>query len=173
MSQVILRRADHRSVAVLVAFLVAACASCTPSVAPASVAPSTAPSSVASSSAAPSASPAPSVSQPPEGSVIVTLKVAGDQQYRILLTDPADIAGAIGLLQGDIGPSIPNGKVVRHAGEDPVNRGYTWSIDPNDFEWADVTTEVCDGIPSDVEQGLVTSDRYCPWSAIVVAVDPL
>jgi hypothetical protein len=45
-------------------------------------------------------------------------------------------------------------------------------MDPDDFEFAEVTTEVCDGIPSDVESGLVTSDRYCPWSAQVVAVDP-
>jgi hypothetical protein len=35
-----------------------------------------------------------------------------------------------------------------------------------------MTIEVCDGIPSDVEAGVVTSERYCPWSAVVVAVEP-
>ena len=105
--------------------------------------------------------------------MIVTLKVAGDQTYRILLTETDDIAIAYQLLSGEAGPGIPNGKVVRHEGEDPINRGYTWSIDPEDFEWAGATIEVCDGIPSDVEAGVVTSDRYCPWSAKVTAVDPL
>ena len=31
--------------------------------------------------------------------------------------------------------------------------------------------EVCDGLPSDVEQGLITSDHYCPWTAEVIAID--
>ena len=57
-------------------------------------------------------------------------------------------------------------------GETGVNEGFTWSIDPDDFEFADVTIEVCDGIPSDVEKGLVTSDRYCPWSAVVADIQP-
>jgi hypothetical protein len=35
-----------------------------------------------------------------------------------------------------------------------------------------VTIEVCDGKPSDVEAGTITSDRFCPWSAEVVAVEP-
>ena len=35
----------------------------------------------------------------------------------------------------------------------------------------DVTIEVCDGLPSHVEAGVVTSDQYCPWSAKVIAVD--
>ena len=33
-------------------------------------------------------------------------------------------------------------------------------------------TEVCDGRPSDVEKRVITSDRYCPWSAKVVAIAP-
>lgn len=31
--------------------------------------------------------------------------------------------------------------------------------------------EVCDGLPSDAEQGAITSDRFCPWSSVVIAVD--
>lgn len=100
----------------------------------------------------------------------MTLEVAGDERYRILLTDPVDIDIAQRLLAGEEAPGIPNGLVVR--GETSVNEGYTWSIDPDDIEFADMTMEVCDGIPSDVEQGLVTSERYCPWSATVVAIKP-
>lgn len=113
------------------------------------------------------ASPSPS----PAAAVVVTFEVAGGEQFRVLLTDPADIDIADRLAAGDgDAPSIPNGLVLR--GETGVNEGFTWSIDPNDFEFADVTIEVCDGIPSDVEQGLVTSERYCPWSAIVTAIQP-
>jgi hypothetical protein len=43
---------------------------------------------------------------------------------------------------------------------------------PADIEFADMTTEVCDGLPSDVEKHAITSDRYCPWAAKVIAVEP-
>jgi hypothetical protein len=101
--------------------------------------------------------------------IVVTFEVAEDQRFKVLLTDPADIDIARKLLAGDDAPSIPNGRVVHATG---VNTGYSWSLDPNDIEFSDVTTEVCDGLPSDVETGQVTGDRYCPWSAIVVAIDP-
>ena len=101
--------------------------------------------------------------------VVVTLRVAAVEEYRIRLTDPADIAIARQLLAGEAAPGIPNGVVVR---DDPdINVGYSWHIDPESVEFADVTTEVCDGLPSDVEQGLITSDHYCPWTAEVIAID--
>ena len=40
------------------------------------------------------------------------------------------------------------------------------------IEFADVTVEDCDGLPSDVETAVVTGDRYCPWAATVVGIDP-
>jgi hypothetical protein len=100
--------------------------------------------------------------------VIVTFEVV-DERYRVLLTEPADIDIARRLLAGEAVPSIPNGRVVRETG---VNEGYSWSIDPKDIEFGDVTIEACDGLPSDVEMGIVTGDRYCPWSAVVLGVDP-
>jgi hypothetical protein len=36
-----------------------------------------------------------------------------------------------------------------------------------------VTIEVCDGILSDVQNGTITSDQYCPWSARIVGLDGL
>lgn len=116
-----------------------------------------------SPSAAPSASPAPSASS----GVVVTFRVV-DQEYRIGLTDPADIEIARKLLRGEVAPGIPNGIVVR--GDPGVNTGYTWHIDPASVEFADVTTEVCDGLPSDVEANTITSDRYCPWQAKVIKI---
>ena len=101
--------------------------------------------------------------------VIVTFEVAGTERFRALLTHADDISIARRLLAGEDAPGIPNGLVIRQAG---VNTGWSWSLDPDDIEFADLTIEVCDGLPSDVEDGLVTSDRYCPWAALVVAVDP-
>ena len=104
----------------------------------------------------------------PEG-IIVTFLVAGQEEYKIQLTDPADIEMAQKLLVGEEAPKIPNGMVV--FGDPGVNEGYSWHIDPETVEFADMTTEVCDGLPSDVEQGIITSDYYCPWAAEVIAID--
>ncbi len=105
----------------------------------------------------------------PDAPVVVTFEVNEGDRFRVLLTERADIDVARRLLAGQDGPDIPNGRIVRETG---VNAGWSWSLDPADFEFADVTIEVCDGTPADVESGELTSDRYCPWSARVLAVDP-
>ena len=108
-------------------------------------------------------------SPPPPAGVVVTFQVAGTEQYKVRLTDSADIEVARKLLAGEAAPRIPNGIVVR--GDPDVNVGYTWHIDPASVEFADFTTEVCDGLPSDVEKETITSERYCPWSAEVIAIE--
>jgi hypothetical protein len=104
----------------------------------------------------------------PSAPVVVTFEVV-DQRFKVLLTDPADIDTARRLLAGEDVPNIPNGRIVRETG---VNEGYSWSLDPNDIEFAEVTVEVCDGLPSDVETNVISGDRYCPWSAVVLGVEP-
>ena len=101
--------------------------------------------------------------------IVVTFEVDEGERFRVLLTDPVDQAQAERLLDGLDGPDIPNGRIVRETG---VNEGWSWSLDPADFEFADVTSEVCDGEPSEVERGALMSDRYCPWSARVVEIQP-
>jgi len=113
---------------------------------------------------------APSGQPAPMPGVVVTVRVADAEEYRIRLTDPVDIAVARKLVAGEAAPGIPDGRVVR--GEPDVNVGYSWHIDPDSLEFADTAIEVCDGRPSDVEKGVITSDRYCPWSAKVVAITP-
>lgn len=141
---------------VLVAVAIAACATPgTPTNPPASPTPVT-------PTAPPSTAPA-----NPAG-VVVTIE-AGGETYRILLTEPDDIATARALLAGTAAANIPNGKVVR--GDPGVNIGYSWHIDPNDIEWAEMTMELCDGKPSDVEANTISGDRFCPWSAKVTAVE--
>lgn len=136
------------------AVLLAACSTAAP---PRSAAPSQ-----ASATVAPTSSAVPGV--------IVTLRV-GDEEYRVLLTDEAEIAIARELAAGERDPLIPVGTIVR-TDDDGVNTGYSWHIDPVTFEWAELTMEVCDGRPSYVEDGTLTSDFFCPWSAEVVSVEP-
>jgi hypothetical protein len=109
------------------------------------------------------------IATPQKEGVVVTFRVADVEEYKIRLTEPADIEITRKLLAGEEAPRIPNGVVVR--GDPDVNVGYTWHIDPESVEFADITMEVCDGLPSDVEKGIITSDRYCPWSAKVIAID--
>lgn len=124
-----------------------------------------------SAAATPSVAPSPSAAQPsyPAGSVIVTFDVKGEH-YRILVVDPDNVAIAQKLLSGQEAPSIPNGLIVR--GDPSVNTGWSWHIDPQSLEFADVTAEVCDGKPSYVEDGTLSGDRFCPWSAKVIAIEP-
>lgn len=92
-----------------------------------------------------------------------------DESFTVELATPELIAEARALLAGGDGSSIPNGIVVRD--DASVNEPWSWHIDPATLEFAFQTTEVCDGIPSFVEDETVTSAYYCPWSAKVVAVE--
>lgn len=129
-----------------------------------SAGPGASPSPTGRPSVAPTAAPSGST-----GRVVVTFLVAGEEEYRIELTDPADLDIARRLLAGEEAPGIPNGIVVR--GDPGVNTGYSWHIDPDTLEFADLTVEVCDGRPSDVEANQITSDRYCPWDAKVIRIE--
>ena len=102
------------------------------------------------------------------GNPVATIQVVGET-YKIELATPELVQHARDLLAGEEVASIPNGTVVR---DDPgVNAPWSWHIDPATLEFADMTIEVCDGLPSYVEDGTVTSDQYCPWSAEIVSID--
>jgi hypothetical protein len=124
---------------------------------------------VAAAGAATACSPGGAVSPSRAAAIIVTFEVNEGERFRVLLIEPVDQVAATRLLEGAEGPDIPNGRIVRETG---VNVGWSWSLDPADFEFAELTTEVCDGNPSDVESGDLSSDRYCPWSARVVEIEP-
>ncbi|MET0460576.1 MAG: hypothetical protein ABW195_15100, partial [Ilumatobacteraceae bacterium] len=104
-----------------------------------------------------------------DGPVVATIQVV-DEQFKVELATPELIEHARQLLAGEEVAGIPLGTVVR---DDPgVNEPWSWHIDPATLEFADMTIEVCDGLPSFVEDRTVTSDQYCPWSAEVIAVEP-
>jgi hypothetical protein len=105
----------------------------------------------------------------PSGPTVVTFEVAGQQTYRIELITPEQIRHVKDLMAGSEEGRIPLGTIVRN---DPsVNEPWSWHIDPTTLQFADNTTEVCDGLPEYVEDGSLTSDVYCPWSAKVIALE--
>ena len=103
------------------------------------------------------------------GPTVVTFEVAGQSTYRIELVTPEQIQHVKDLMAGGESGRIPIGTVIR---DDPsVNAPWSWHIDPTTLEFADQTIEVCDGLPEYVEDGTVTSDSYCPWSAVPVKLE--
>jgi hypothetical protein len=153
---------------IAVAALLLIVAACTGGPNP-SATPSASPTSPGSDpTGTPSPSPSPSPSQSPAG-VVVTFRVVGEE-YKVLLTDARLIAHARELLAGGEEGRIPSGLIVR--GDPGVNAPWSWHIDPDSIEFADMTMEICDGLPSHIEDGTLTGDRYCPWSAEVIAVEP-
>lgn len=108
-----------------------------------------------------------------EGDVVpsvATFEIEG-QTFKIELDSADLVKHAKQLLAGEEVPNIPVGTIVR---DDPsVNEPWSWHIDPKTLEFADFTTEVCDGLPEYVEDGTLTSDIYCPWLAKVTAVEPM
>lgn len=106
----------------------------------------------------------------PDVPSVATFEIEG-QSFRIELATPELVRHAERLLNGEEVAAIPVGRIVR--GSPSVNEPWSWHIDPASLEFADFTTEVCDGLPEFVEDRTLTSDIYCPWSARVVAVEPL
>ena len=105
----------------------------------------------------------------PSGPTVATFEVAGQGTFKVELATPELIQHAKDLLAGSEEGRIPIGKVVR---DDPgVNAPWSWHIDPSTLEFADQTIEVCDGLPEYVEDGTVTSDYYCPWSAEIIKLE--
>lgn len=104
------------------------------------------------------------------GPTVATFEVAGQGTYKIELATPELIQHVKDLKSGKTEDGrIPVGQIVRN---DPsVNAPWSWHIDPATLEFADQTIEVCDGLPEYVEDGTLTSDVYCPWNAVVIAID--
>jgi hypothetical protein len=101
----------------------------------------------------------------PSPSAVVTFDVVGET-FRVQLNDAETIAAARAAQAG--GPAtIPNGRIVVGAG---VNVGWSWHLE--DVEFAEVTIELCDGRPSDVERAGPSygGGRYCPWGARITSI---
>lgn len=98
--------------------------------------------------------------------VVVTFQVA-NETFRVLLTTSDQVAAARAAQAGGRA-RIPTGRIV--AGTQ-VNRGWSWHLE--DVTFAEATIELCDGIPSHVEQEGTRfgGGRYCPWSAVIIQIE--
>jgi hypothetical protein len=102
----------------------------------------------------------------PSSDALVTFAVA-DETFRVRLIGAEQIVAARAAQSGGRA-RIPNGRIV--PGTD-VNAGWSWHVE--DVTFAEVTIELCDGRPSDVErQGIAFGNgRFCPWTATIVRIE--
>jgi hypothetical protein len=102
----------------------------------------------------------------PSPRAVVTFGVAGET-FRVSLTSAEQVAAARAAQAGGRA-RIPTGRIV--AGTE-VNTGWNWHLE--DVSFAEVTIELCDGRPSDVQrQGVAFGGgRFCPWTAAVLGID--
>jgi hypothetical protein len=109
-----------------------------------------------------------------EGGVLATFDVTGEA-FTVWVTNPATIEQLLALERGESTANIPNGRLLRGAGEADHNAPWSWHLDPEDIEMAEITIELCDGAPSYVEDNVAefadNIGRYCPWSAQLVALE--
>lgn len=108
--------------------------------------------------------------------VLATFDVDGEA-FQVWVTNPQTVQQILDLAAGESLANIPNGVILRGPGAADHNLPWSWHLDPEEIEMAEMTTEVCDGRPSYVEGHLdefVDSvGRYCPWSARLVSVEVL
>ncbi|MFO8175953.1 MAG: hypothetical protein R6T96_16835 [Longimicrobiales bacterium] len=101
------------------------------------------------------------------GGVLASFDVEGEV-FRIWVTNPATILQLYDLQAGTSAANIPNGPLRTGPGRGAHNLPWSWHMDPAETEMAENTIEVCDGLPSYVEENLqewLSLGRYCPWAA--------
>jgi hypothetical protein len=105
------------------------------------------------------------------GGLLATFEVEGER-FRAWTTNPQTIQDLYELQQGTSTANIPNGRILRGAGRARHNAPYRWHLDPQDIAMAEATIELCDGLPSYVEENVdefvENVGRYCPWAAKLV-----
>ena len=113
-------------------------------------------------------------SEAPElrGGVLATFDVQGER-FSVFITNEETIDQVSALSKGKSEARIPSGRLLR--GQVSYNKPWHWHMDSQDIVMAEVTMELCDGRPSDIENNLDywigTVGRFCPWSAQLVALN--
>jgi hypothetical protein len=102
-------------------------------------------------------------------SILVTFETPSGS-FIARIVDPVSIDRAREALDEGGAAGIPNGRIVE--GDGGVNIGHNWHLE--DVELVDVTIEACDGTADFVDENLdvfLDLGNYCPWSAVVVAIE--
>jgi hypothetical protein len=109
------------------------------------------------------------------GGVLATFAV-GEETFKVFVTNPATIQQLFDLRDGLSDASIPSGALRTGPGAGGHNLPWSWHLDPDDIEMAELAIEACDGTPSIVEDdlaGYLAIGRFCPWSATLVDLEDL
>lgn len=106
------------------------------------------------------------------GGILATFDVLGEK-YSIFITNKETIEQVVAAQRGDSQATIPSGRLLK--GSVSYNLPWNWHIDSEDIHMAEITIELCDGTPSQVEANLdywvETVQRFCPWSAKIVKIE--
>lgn len=109
-----------------------------------------------------------------EGGILATFRVE-DEVFRVWITKAQTVQQVLDLRDGTGTATIPNGPLLSGPGKGDHNKPWSWHLHPEETEMAEITVEVCDGLPSFVETDLDywinDVGRYCPWSATLVDVE--
>jgi hypothetical protein len=102
--------------------------------------------------------------KPPNKGLLATFDVVGEV-FRSQITNPGGIQQAIDLWQGRSQANIPVGRLK--CTPKRYNCPYHWHQDPRTIEFAEFAIEVCDGLPSFVEESCddFGAGSYCPFAA--------
>jgi hypothetical protein len=108
--------------------------------------------------------------EPSPNDAVFRVQACQNQQFNVRITNPGVIQEAEQLI-GAADQRILTGEL--RAGSGLFNRPYSWHMDPATVDFADLTIEVCDGCPNDVQQNLDywlnTVGRFCPWTSRIVS----
>ena len=108
-----------------------------------------------------------------DGGVLATFEVVGET-FNVWVTNPNTIAQLEALQAGEGNANIPIGPIAYGPGEGDHNAPWNWHYDPERVEMAEMTIELCDAVPSYVEENLQefveTIGAYCPWGAQLIAL---
>ncbi len=111
-----------------------------------------------------------------DGGILATFNVSGEY-FKVWVTNEQAIED---ILEMEADPEIvkhPNATILYGSGEAGHNNPWSWYLDPEEFEMAEMSIEVCDGRPSyvegEVEEFVDNVGAYCPWGAELVDVQDL
>lgn len=102
------------------------------------------------------------------GGVFATFDVVGER-FSIWITNEEAVRTALLMWRTGASSKHPNGRLV--CGDSQFNAPWSWHIDGSTVVLADVSIELCDGVPTHVETGPCSrfgNGSFCPWSAKLV-----
>jgi hypothetical protein len=115
----------------------------------------------------------PDLAEELRGGVVATFQVV-NSEFRVFVTNPDTIDELYRLQRGESQANIPNGPLLPGPGPGMHNVPWSWHLDPEQTEMAEISIELCDGTPEFVEEDLQywldQVGRYCPWSARLVNI---